>query len=87
MKLETTMRSLKVHYYSNLHLLDVTDFMRIGGLFSRRLRGPIPANLLPPGVGVVGVNEGLPAPPGLNFQLPRYTRMSVNSGNPINWRT
>lgn len=33
------------------------------------------------------VNGGLPAPPGLNFQLPRYTRMSVNSGNPINWRT
>lgn len=81
------MLSLKIHFYSNLHLLDVTEFVRIGGPFSTRLRGPIPANLLPPGGAVVGMNGGHPAPPGPNFQLPRYTRMSPNSVNHNNWRT
>jgi hypothetical protein len=88
MKLETTMQSVKVHHYSNLHILDVTDFMVIGGPFSTLLRGPIPSNLLPPaGVAVVGMNGGPPAPPLPNFQLPRYTKPSMNSANPNNWRT
>jgi hypothetical protein len=87
MKLETTMRSLKIHYYSNLYLSDVTHFVWIGRPFSRQLRGPVPLNLLPPGVAVIGVNGRPPAPPGLNFHLLKFTRMSVDSGNLINWRT
>jgi len=68
MKLEMTVLRLKVQYYSNLHLLDVTRFVWIGGIFSTRLRGPVLAALLPPGVGIVGINGGSPIQPfPLNF--------------------
>jgi len=86
MKLETTMQSLKIHHYSNLHLLDVTAFMTIGGPLSTHLRGPIPASLLPGGAGVIGMNGGPPAPPGPNFQVPKNTKWSIHSSNRNNWR-
>lgn len=85
MKLETTLLGLKVHHYPQLNLLDMTDFMRIGGILSRQLRGPIPASLLPPGMMIVGMNGGIPVPP-VNFQLPKYSRVSPESLNPNNWR-
>ncbi len=88
MKLETTVLGLKVQYYSNLHLLDVTQFVRIGGVFSTHLHGPIPATLLPPGVGIIGMNGGPPIQPfPINFPLPKYTRVSINTVNSVNWRT
>src|ERR1700688_2432125 len=62
MKMETTILGLKVHYYSNLHLLDLTGWVRIGGPFSAWLRGPIPTLLLPAGVAVLGMNGGPPVP-------------------------
>ena len=88
MKLETTLLGLKVHHYSNLNILDLTAFMRLGGVLSSRLRGPIPAHLLNPVGPVMGVNGGPPVPPLLvNFQLPRYSRQSFNSVNPHNYVT
>jgi len=81
------MQSLKIHYYSDLNLLDITAFVIIGGALSTHLRGPIPASLLPGGPGVVGMNGGPPAPPGPNFRLPKHTKMSINSGDRNNWRT
>ena len=88
MKLETTVLGLKVQYYSNLHLLDLTRFVQIGGPLSTRLRGPIPAHLLPAGVVVVGVNGGPPVHPlVVNFQRPSYTRLSANSVDPNNYLT
>lgn len=86
MKLETTVQSLKIHYYSDLNLLDVTHFVQIGGVFSRWLRGPTPAALIPVGVVVMGMNGGLPVPP-VNLQLPKYTQPSANTGFANNWRT
>ncbi len=86
MKLETTMKNIKVHYYPDLHLLDLTPFMTLGGPLSTRLRGPIPASLLPDGPGVVGMNGGAPVPPGPNFQLPKHSRPTIHSTNPNNWR-
>ena len=87
MKLETTVLGLKVHYYSNLHLLDLTGFVRIGGAFSRQLRGPIPASLLPAGVIVVGMNGGLPVHPFPLFQLPKNTQPSAHTLDCNNWFT
>lgn len=81
------MQSLKIHHYSNLHVLDITNLILIGGPFSSQLRGPIPVNLLPVGVVVVGMNGGPPAPPFHNFQLPKYTKLSAGSANPNNWIT
>ena len=87
MKLETTILSLKVHYYSNLHLLDLTNHVQIGGVFSRHLRGPIPAFLLPAGVVVFRMNGGPPVHPFPNFQLPKYSTPSAQSLDPNNWMT
>jgi hypothetical protein len=87
MKLETTVLGLKVHFYSNLHLLDLTAFVRIGGAFSRQLRGPIPAFLLPAGAVVVGMNGGAPVNPGPFFPLPKYTQPSAQTLDPNNWLT
>lgn len=90
MKLETTIQGFKIHYYSHLHLLDVTDLVRIGGPLSRHLRGPIPASILPAGIleMITGVNGGAPvAPmPGI-FRLPKHTRPTANSLNPNNYLT
>jgi hypothetical protein len=85
MKFETTILGLKVHYYSNLHLLDFTNHVRIGGVLSSHLRGPIPASLLPAGAVVVGMNGGPPVHPFHNFQLPKHTRPSAQSVDPNNW--
>ena len=87
MKLETTILGLKVHFYSNLHLLDLTQAIRIGGPLSRQLRGPIPASLLPAGALVVGMNGGVLVHPLPNFQVPLYTRLSAAVVDPLNWWT
>jgi hypothetical protein len=85
MKLETTVLGLKIHYYSNLHFFDLTDYVQIGGIFSQQLRGPIPASLLPAGGVVVGMNGGPPVHPGLGFPLPKYTQPSAETLDPNNW--
>jgi hypothetical protein len=87
MKLATTVLGLKVHYYSDLNILDLTNYVRIGGAFSSHLQGPIPASLLPAGAVVVGVNGGPPIQPPNPFQLPKYTKQSAQSQNPKNWLT
>jgi len=90
MKLETTILGLKVHYYDNLHLLDLTMNIRIGGALSTILEGPIPEFLFPenPAFEVLGIHGGPPVHPNPNnFQRPKYVRQSPNSTNPANYLT
>jgi len=85
MKLETTVLGLKMQYYHNLAIFDITQDIQIGGAGAPQLLAPTPANLVPAGVAVVGMQGGVPAAPP-NIQLPTFTRLSVNSMNPVNWR-
>ena len=82
MKLETTVLSLKMHYYHAAHTLDVTNDVRIGGAGGAVLRDQTPANLVPP--GVVG-RFGPPIPPP-NVHRPTFTRQSQNATTAHSWR-
>jgi len=81
MKLESTVLGLKMQFYQNRHILDVTNMVRIGGAGAPVLRHPTPANLVP--AGMLG-RFGNPIPP-LNIQRPAFTRNSNNANNPYNW--
>ena len=77
-KLQSTLKSVKIHYLADPRGHNGTDAMRLGGIYSPYLRGPTPANLVPGNVPAV-------APLELE-QLPRYTRPSVQAFNADNWR-
>ena len=83
-KLQSTLKSLKMHYIHHLNEMDVTNQLQLGGEFSHTLRGPTPAGL------VAQVPEGLlhPAPvvPGPNFIRPVYTRQSAMADDRFNYR-
>lgn len=82
MKLETTVLGLKMHYYDDVNVLDITNDVRIGGAGAPTLRNVTPAGLVPP--GVLG-RFGAPIPP-MNVHRPFSTRQSHNAANPQNWR-
>ncbi|KAI0329525.1 hypothetical protein GY45DRAFT_1415757, partial [Cubamyces sp. BRFM 1775] len=44
-KLSTTVRGLKIHYISDLNLLDITCHVKLGGNVARKLAGPAPRQL------------------------------------------
>ncbi|KAH0826469.1 hypothetical protein J3R83DRAFT_5471 [Lanmaoa asiatica] len=78
-KLESTIKGLKAHHIPAWEL-DVTEQIRLGGVYSPYLRGPTPASLVP---------QNVPAAAALladNIPLPDFTRPSPNALNPENWR-
>ncbi|KAF8329938.1 hypothetical protein F5887DRAFT_1002918 [Amanita rubescens] len=87
MKLQTTILGLKMHHYSDLDLLDITEDVQLGGEGAPQLLGPIPALLLPdPPIAVAGMHHPHPGPPiPGDFDRPTFTRPSANADNPMNW--
>ncbi|KIM62642.1 hypothetical protein SCLCIDRAFT_24931 [Scleroderma citrinum Foug A] len=77
-KLESTVKGLKLHYVSN-QLFDVTDDIQLGGAYSPRLQGPMPAGLVPPNVQAAVLLVPLQ-------RLPVYTRRSDEAMDVNNWR-
>ncbi|KAH8991654.1 hypothetical protein EDB92DRAFT_1797962 [Lactarius akahatsu] len=83
-ELESTLSGLKMHYIHYLHDMDVTDQLRLGGAFSKTLRGPtsvalvdqVPAGLLNPA----------PAIPSPGFARPVHTMPSAMADDPNNYR-
>ena len=84
-KLQSTLRSLKMHFIPHLPDMDVTNYLRLGGAFSTALAGPTPVALVdrvPP-----RVLDPAPIILGPDFVGPRYTRRSPRANNRINDRT
>ncbi|KAH0826503.1 hypothetical protein J3R83DRAFT_5508 [Lanmaoa asiatica] len=60
-------------------IYDVSNHIRLGGVYARELAGPTPRGLVPPDILSV-------QPPG-DFPLPpQHTRHSVAALDPENWR-
>lgn len=83
-KLQTTLRSLKMHYIQHLNEMDVTNQLQLGGELSPQLLGPTPVGL------VAQVPDGLldpvPVVPGPDFVRPAHTRPSAMADNRFNYR-
>lgn len=79
-KFESTIGALKMHFVHNANVLIVTPDIQLGGAFAAVVRGPTPANLVPPGM--------VPAPaiPAIVPVRPRHTHPSVAAGIAGNWR-
>jgi hypothetical protein len=83
MKLESTVLGLKMQFYHDVNVFDITNSVRIGGAGTPVLRALTPAGLVP--AGVAG-RFGPPVAPAFMIHLPTYTRPSFNSYNLQNWR-
>ena len=86
MKLETTVKGLKMQFYHNRHIFDITNNVRIGGAGAHRLRNMTPANLVNGVPGRAGHPIIPPLAPGQVLYRPDFTKWSVNASNPQNWR-
>ena len=89
-KLSTTLGSLKMHFIPDIHIFDVTDSMKLGGIYAPQLHGPAPRAL------VTRLRDLFQAQfPGQNFPpfgnahhpfiLPVATKRTAASINPRNW--
>jgi hypothetical protein len=45
-KLATTPKGMKMHYIPDIHALDRTEDLQLGGFFSPGLEGPAPSELI-----------------------------------------
>ena len=77
-KLQSTVQGLKMHRIDNW-LYDVSDEVRIGGIYAGQLAGPTPRGLVPPDVASIQPAGDFPLPP-------RHTRPSIAALDPQNWR-
>ena len=88
-KLQSTMKSLKMHFITDIASYDVTNRLRLGGLYSLGLPGPVPLNIV--NGALYRINQGV----GLHLAVighppaavlpPRHTRRNAASLNPANW--
>jgi hypothetical protein len=77
-KFPSTLKGLKAHYIHDW-ILDVTDDLQLGGMYSPELEGPTPQGLVPPVVPSAVPQQPLQV-------LPRNTQPSAAAGAVENWR-
>jgi hypothetical protein len=76
-KLQSTIQGLKMHRIDDW-VYDVSDDMRVGGMYTGELVGPTPRELVPPNIASI-------QPPG-NFPLPpQYIQPSIAALDLQNW--
>ncbi|KAG6370891.1 hypothetical protein JVT61DRAFT_10914 [Boletus reticuloceps] len=75
-KLESTLKGLKAHHIPTWEL-DITEEVRLGGVYSPNLRGPTPVNLVP---------QNMPVAIPDNMRIPDFTRLSPSTLDLESWR-
>jgi virulence-associated protein VapD len=83
-KLESTIRGLHLYRLDPNQVMDVTPFVKLGGMYCQGLRGPTPRDLtfVPPAVGPLVPVPVVPAA----MALPVHTQATPAAGILANWR-
>ncbi|KAM5538026.1 hypothetical protein V8D89_008223 [Ganoderma adspersum] len=87
-KLATTVKGIKMHYISDMNLMDASNQVMLGGNASQRLQGPTPRALVHQLVGVGHHLTQVPqhVPQGHPGVPPKYTTRTPATENPLNYR-
>ncbi|KAG6380464.1 hypothetical protein JVT61DRAFT_8613 [Boletus reticuloceps] len=75
-KLESTLKGLKAHHIPTWEL-DITEEVRLGGVYSPNLCGPTPVNLVP---------QNMPVAIPDNMHISDFTRLSPSTLDLESWR-